>query len=137
MLAYPYPIGYDVINYYIPGLTNFDFHWHTTAHEFPFYVYLLHLLASTIGSSPYITVLISATVIFGMLSVSIFVMGIRMLNISIAESTFLSVFVIVQMAVLRTSWDLHKDVFSISLMLFAFSLIAVHRVSIDENKLRN
>ena len=135
VLAYPYPIGYDVINYYIPVLTNFDLHWQTTSHEFPLYVYLLHLLANAVGSSPYIAVLTSATVMFGILSVSIFVIGIRMFKTTIAESTFLSVFVIVQMAVLRTSWDLHKDVFSISLMLFAFSLIAVHRVSINENKL--
>ena len=135
MLAYPYPIGYDVINYYIPVLSNFDIHWHTTSHEFPLYVYLLHLIGSAVGSSPYITVLVSAIFMFGMLSVSIFVIGIRILNISVTESVFLSVFVMVQMAVLRTTWDLHKDVFSISLMFFVFSLIAVNKSNSSSNQL--
>ena len=135
MLAYPYPIGYDVINYYIPVLSNFDIHWHTTSHEFPLYVYLLHLIGSAVGSSPYIMVLVSAIFMFGMLSVSIFVIGIRILNISVTESVFLSVFVMVQMAVLRTTWDLHKDVFSISLMFFVFSLIAVNKSNSSSNQL--
>lgn len=135
MIAYPYPIGYDVINYYIPVLTNFDLHWHTISHEFPMYILLLHLFGSAAALPPYITVLTSAAVMFGTLSVSILVIGLRILNINVAESLFLSVFVMVQMAVLRTSWDLHKDVFSISLMFFAFSLIAVNKASINSNAL--
>ena len=27
LFAYPSPIGYDVINYYIPVTTNFTIHW--------------------------------------------------------------------------------------------------------------
>jgi hypothetical protein len=135
MIAYPYPIGYDVINYYIPVLTNFDIHWHSTSHEFPMYVYLLHLIGSAVASSPYITVLASAIFMFGMLSVSIFAIGIRILNISVTESVFLSIFVILQMSVLRTTWDLHRDVFSISLMFFVFSLIAVNKSSNSLNQL--
>src|SRR5262245_56076699 len=100
MIAYPYPIGYDVINYYIPVLTNFDSHWHATSHEFPFYVYLLHLLAIATGFSPHITVLGSAAFMFGILSVSIFVIGVRVLKTSAAESVFLSVFVMIQPVIL-------------------------------------
>jgi hypothetical protein len=135
MIAYPYPIGYDVINYYIPVLSNFDIHWHSTSHEFPMYVYMLHLIGSAVASSPYVTVLASAIFMFGILSISIFMIGIRILNISVTESVFLSVFVMVQMSVLRTTWDLHKDVFSISLMFFVFSLIAVNKSSSSSNQL--
>jgi hypothetical protein len=134
MIAYPYPIGYDVINYYIPVLTNFDSHWHTTSHEFPLYVYLLHLLYVAIGFSPHFTVLVSAAFMFGIFCVSIFVVGIRILKVRVAESIFLSVFVMVQLAILRTTWDLHKDIFSISLMLIAFSLIAANKQSVYSNK---
>lgn len=136
MIAYPYPIGYDVINYYIPVLTNFDNHWHTTSHEFPLYVYFLHLLAIATGFSPHITVLVSAAFMFGIFSVSIFVIGIKVLKVSAIESVFLSVFVMVQLAILRTTWDLHKDVFSISLMLFALSLITASKESIYSSKLK-
>ena len=136
MIAYPYPIGYDVINYYMPVLTNFDSHWHTTSHEFPLYVYLLHVLAIVTGFSPHITVLVSAAFMFGIFSVSIFVIGVRVLKISAAESVFLSVFVMIQPVILRTTWDLHKDVFSISLMFFAFSLITSSKESVYSNKLK-
>ncbi len=136
MIAYPYPIGYDVINYYIPVLTNFDSHWYTTSHEFPLYVYLLHLLAIATGFSPHITVLGSAAFMFGIFSVSIFVIRVRVLKISAAESVFLSVFVMIQPVILRTTWDLHKDVFSISIMFFAFSLITSSKESVYSNKLK-
>lgn len=134
MSAYPYPIGYDVINYYIPVLNNFNIHWHTTFHEFPLYVYLLHLLSIATGFSPHITVLVSAAFMFGIFSVSIFVIGIRILKVRVSESIFLSVFVMVQLAILRTTWDLHKDIFSISLMLIAFSLISTNRKGDYSNK---
>jgi hypothetical protein len=42
--AYPYPVGYDVINYYIPVLTNFSAHWDTIQSQFPLYVILLHFV---------------------------------------------------------------------------------------------
>src|SRR5215213_6726919 len=51
LIAYPYPIGYDVINYYIPVITNFDKYWPTISGQFPFYVSLLHVLKNNIGSS--------------------------------------------------------------------------------------
>ncbi|MGI0045368.1 MAG: hypothetical protein ACRD47_16830, partial [Nitrososphaeraceae archaeon] len=41
LIAYPYPIGYDVINYYIPMLHNFENEWHTILRDYPFYAYLL------------------------------------------------------------------------------------------------
>jgi hypothetical protein len=42
LFAYPYPIGYDVINYYIPVTTNFADHWTQISSEFPLYVSFLH-----------------------------------------------------------------------------------------------
>jgi hypothetical protein len=44
LLAYPYPIGYDVINYYIPVVTNFNMHWPLVAEQFPLYVLFLHFV---------------------------------------------------------------------------------------------
>jgi hypothetical protein len=29
VLAFPYPIGYDVINYYLPVIKNFEEYWPT------------------------------------------------------------------------------------------------------------
>ena len=34
--ALPFPIGYDVINYYLPVLVNFDNHWASASNQFPY-----------------------------------------------------------------------------------------------------
>jgi hypothetical protein len=127
LAGYPYPIGYDVINYYIPVLTHFDMHWDTVSKEFPLYVSLLHIIAIATGASPYVMVLVSATVMYGIFAVSIFFVGTRMLKINTIQSVFVAVFVIIQMAVLRTSWDLHRDIFSLSFMLITLLLISADK----------
>jgi len=38
ILAYPYPIGYDVINYYLPILKNFDDYSAAISNQFPLYI---------------------------------------------------------------------------------------------------
>jgi len=125
LIAYPYPIGYDVINYYIPVITNFDKYWPTISGQFPFYVSLLHVINNNIGSSisPHFVVTAFAIVTYGIFGVSIFFIGRKVLKINITHSTYLAFFVIFQLAVLRTTWDLHRDLFSLSTMLLLFSII--------------
>lgn len=123
LVAYPYPIGYDVVNYYIPTTANFDQHWSKISNQFPLYAYLLHLLNITTGLSAYYSVIILASIMSGIFAISIFFLSRKLLNLSIEYSLFLSAFVIFQVSVLRTMWDLHRDLFTISLMFIIFSLI--------------
>ena len=125
LIAYPYPIGYDVINYYIPVVTNFDKYWPTISGQFPFYVSLLHVISNNIGSSisPHFVVTAFAIITYGIFAVSIFFIGRKVLKINISYSMYLAFFVIFQLTVLRTAWDLHRDLFSLSTMLLLFSLI--------------
>src|ERR1044072_3020643 len=85
ILAFPYPIGYDVINYYLPVIKDFEHYWPTISNQFPFYV---------------------------LFSLAIFSIGRNLLRLDNLQSIFLSIFVIFQFGVLRTSWDLHKDMFA-------------------------
>ena len=119
LIAYPYPIGYDVINYYIPVVTNFDKYWPTISGQFPFYVSLLHVISNNIGSSisPHFVVTAFAIITYGIFGVSIFFIGRKVLKINISYSMYLAFFVIFQLTVLRTTWDLHRDLFSLSTML--------------------
>jgi hypothetical protein len=64
------------------------------------YEFLLHLLNLSSGLSPYHTVIAFAVGIFGIFAVSLYFAGQKILKLSGLESMFLSVFVIVQMAVL-------------------------------------
>jgi hypothetical protein len=120
--AYPYPIGYDVVNYYIPVVANFEEHWPSVVGQFPLYVSFLHLV-SLAGPSAHSAVVGVAVAVFGIFGVSIFYAARFLLKLEVPWSTFLAVFVIFQMAVLRTAWDLHRDVFALAAMMFALSLI--------------
>jgi hypothetical protein len=123
LFAYPYPIGYDVINYYIPVTTNFADHWAPISSEFPLYVSFLHLTQIATGLTPHTTVVIFATVTFGFFAVSVFLIAGKLLKVDSRYAFFATAFVIFQMAVLRTTWDLHRDVFALTMMLFVFVLI--------------
>jgi len=123
LFAYPYPIGYDVVNYYIPITTNYANHWPQISSEFPFYVSILHAVHVSTGLNAYTVVVGFAIGIFGFFTVSIFLIARKMLKVDIKFALFITTFVIFQVAVLRTTWDLHRDVLAISIMLCVFILI--------------
>jgi hypothetical protein len=123
LMAYPHPIGYDVVNYYLPVIANFDSYWNVVSGQFPLYVILLHGLNSTELLSPYWTVLVGATATFGFFSAVIFMAGRSLMKLSIGWSIFLAIFVMFQLAVLRASWDEHRDVFALSTTILVFVLI--------------
>ena len=112
-----------MVNYYIPVVANIDVHWQTISIQFPLYVLLLHSLAHiATGLSAQLTVVVAAFATFGAFGVSIFVVS-KSLHLSINQRIFVTIFTIFQMAVLRTAWDLHKDIFALTTMMFMFSFI--------------
>ncbi len=126
ILAYPYPIGYDVINYYLPILKNFDDHWLEISNQFPFYISLLHTISWLLHVDPRIVITSSIVLIFGLFSVVVFSISRNLLHLNNLQSLFVSIFVIFQVSVLRTSWDLHKDMFALTITFFC--LLCVSRV---------
>jgi hypothetical protein len=123
LVAYPYPIGYDVINYYIPTVTNFEDKWDIVSKQFPLYVTFLYLVSITTGLPAHpvvVAVIIGMTGIFG---ISLFYLGRTLLKLGISHSAYIAIFAIVQLAVLRTTWDFHRDIFALTMMMFVFSLL--------------
>lgn len=123
LLAYPYPIGYDVVNYYIPVVANFGAHWPMVSGQFPLYVLFLHFIGTAIGLPAHSVVTGVAVAMFGMFSIALFCLSRLLLKFHIGPSIFLTLFVLFQMAVLRTAWDLHRDIFALTGMLFVFCLL--------------
>ncbi len=123
ILAFPYPIGYDVINYYLPILTNFDDHWTSVSNQFPLYILLLHAITSIFHIDPRIVITASAVLIFGSFSLVIHSIARNIFHLSNYQSIFLSLFVIFQVSVLRTSWDLHKDMLALTITLYCLSYL--------------
>jgi hypothetical protein len=124
LMAYPYPIGYDVINYYIPTITNFEDKWDTVSKQFPLYVTFLYLLSITTGLPAYSVVVAVIILMTGIFGISLFYLGRNLLKLAISHSTFIAIFAIVQLAVLRTTWDFHRDIFALTTMMFVFSLLS-------------
>jgi hypothetical protein len=123
MVAHPYPVGYDVINYYIPVITNFQEYWPIVSEQYPLYVLILHFFQAATDLQPQILVSISGLILYGFFSVSLFIMSRRLFGLGEFYSLYLTLFVIFQLPVLRTAWDLHKDILSLTLFIIAISLI--------------
>lgn len=124
LIAYPYPIGYDVINYYIPTISNFEDKWDTASKQFPLYVTFLYLISITTGLPAYSVVVTVIIVMTGIFGISLFYFGRSLLKLGISHSAFIAIFTIVQLAVLRTTWDFHRDIFALTIMMFVFSLLS-------------
>jgi hypothetical protein len=123
MVAHPYPVGYDVINYYIPVITNFQEYWPIVSEQYPLYVLILHFFQAATDLEPQILVSMSGLILYGFFSVSLFIMSRRIFGLGEFYSLYLTLFVIFQLPVLRTAWDLHKDILSLTLFMIAISLI--------------
>ena len=123
MVAYPYPVGYDVINYYIPVITNFQEYWPIVSEQYPLYVLILHFFQAATELQPQILVSMSGLILYGFFSVSLFIMSRRLFGLGEFYSLYLTLFVIFQLPVLRTAWDLHKDILSLTLFMIAISII--------------
>lgn len=123
MVAYPYPVGYDVINYYIPVITNFQEYWPIVSEQYPLYVLILHFFQAATDLQPQILVSMSGLILYGFFSVSLFIMSRRLFGLGEFYSLYLTLFVIFQLPVLRTAWDLHKDILSLTLFMIAISII--------------
>ena len=123
MVAHPYPVGYDVINYYIPVITNFQEYWPIVSEQYPLYVLILHFIQAATDLQPQILVSMSGLILYGFFSVSLFIMSRRLFGLGEFYSLYLTLFVIFQLPVLRTAWDLHKDILSLTLFMIAISII--------------
>lgn len=124
LMAYPYPIGYDVVNYYIPVVADFEHGWNTITNQFPLYVIFLYFVSIVTGLPAHLVVAGVAILMAGIFGMSLFWIGRTLLKLGITHGSFLAIFAIFQVAILRTMWDLHKDIFSLTTMMFAFCLLA-------------
>ncbi len=105
LAAYPHPIGYDVVNYYIPKVVNFQEQWDTISRQFPFYLTFLYSLSASVELSPQAVVTSVAVAMAGIFGVSLFYIGRTLLSLQIIQSLFLATFTVLRMVVLRTFWD--------------------------------
>lgn len=122
-LNYPYPIGYDSVNYYLPFLYNlYDgrIDWTTS---YPIYLLIVTFTSKVLLIDLYTSFNSINIILYGVLGISIFFLFTHIIRISFLPSILYSIFVLLQLSVLRISWDLYRDLLSISLLNFCLILI--------------
>jgi len=124
LIAYPYPIGYDIINYYIPLADNLNAGF--PYDSFQFYQYLLYLFKLFIPLNPQDLVLCLSSITYGLFSISIYLL---LKGLNLKPALYMTVFILFQISGLRTTWDLQKDILALSLMFLILYLILEDRKS--------
>jgi len=124
-----FPIGYDTFNAYVPDLTKSDgnlIRWFFSSDLLYLILWpikqLFHLDANTL-------IKFTGPVLYGLLTSSFYLLCRKFLNWKILPSLLAGLFLMVQLATLRMSWDLFRNMLSL-IFLFAatYCLYANHKV---------
>jgi hypothetical protein len=134
ILNFPYPVGYDTVNYYLPNLYHFESNWIVLLLSFPVYIIIVYFFSYIFSTDMYYSFLASNVILYGFFSISIFSLSKIILNQSLNRSLIFTVFVIFQLGTLRISWDLYRNLFS--LILFNLFLILIYYFK-QKNTLNN
>ena len=124
VINFPYPVGYDSINYYLPNLYHFENNWITLITSFPVYITVVYLFSSLFYVDIYYSFLISNVFLYGFFSMTIYLLSKKIMNQSSNRSLIFTIFVIFQLGTLRISWDLFRNLFS--LILFNLFLLLIY-----------
>jgi len=124
ILNFPYPVGYDTVNYYLPYLYHFENNWTILLTSFPVYITIVYIISYIFSIDIYYSFLSSNVILYGFFSISVFLLSKIILNQSFNRSLIFTVFVIFQLGTLRISWDLFRNLFS--LVLFNLFLLLVY-----------
>lgn len=124
-ISFPYPIGYDTVNYYLPNLYHFESNWLKLVTEFPIYIATVYIFSFIFSFDVYYSFLASNVILYGVFSMTIYLLSNKVLNQSLKMSLAFTVFAIFQFGTLRISWDLFRDLFSL-ILLNLFLLLVNH-----------
>ncbi|MDQ4073321.1 MAG: hypothetical protein M3162_03345 [Thermoproteota archaeon] len=134
VLNFPYPVGYDSVNYYLPVLYTLSDNGSTFTISFPVYISLVYFLSEVFQSDIYYSFILTNIFLYGFFATSIFLLSKNILNQSFNRSLLYSVFVVFQLSVLRISWDLYRDL--LSLVLFHIFLLIIGYIKGHQNMKR-
>src|SRR5919112_4983773 len=132
VVSFPYPVGYDTINYYLPALYHFDADWGRLATEFPIYIAVVYLFSLVSSIDVYYSFLASTVLLYGFFSTTVYLLSNIILKQTSNMSLVFAVFVIFQLGTLRVSWDLFRDLFS--LILFNLFLLMINNIKEKNGK---
>jgi hypothetical protein len=122
IIAYPYPIGYDNINYYIPLANEVEFD--SVKDQINIFPYLIYILKVITSLGPHNLMIVLSSTIYGLFSLSIYLL---LEGLAIKPAWLMTIFILFQLSTLRTTWDLQKDILAFSFTFLIFYLILKDR----------
>lgn len=130
---FPFPVGYDSINYYLPALYDLNHNPVIGGTLFPVYIFLVYIFYLISFSDLYLAFNVVNILLYGSLSVTTFLLIKTVLRQSVDKSILFTIFVIFQLSTLRMAWDLHRDI--LALIFLNLCLVTInHLKSLDNNK---
>jgi len=130
---FPFPVGYDSINYYLPALYDLNHNPVIGGTLFPVYIFLVYIFYLISFSDLYLAFNVVNVFLYGSLSVTTFLLIKTVLRQSVDKSILFTIFVILQLSTLRMAWDLHRDI--LALIFLNLCLVTInHLKSLDNNK---
>jgi hypothetical protein len=110
---FPYPVGYDSINFYLPALYDLNSNLVIGGTLFPVYIFLVYFFHLIFIFDLYFAFNVVNIILYGCLSVTTFLLINDVFRQSVYKSILFAFFVIFQLSVLRMAWDLHRDILAL------------------------
>jgi len=124
VLAFPYPIGFDTIYYAVVMKDGVVWpHWGSFFTSSWLFHGISVPLYRVFGGDPFILLKILAPVLFGLNVVGIFWFARKMLGWSVSMGLLAGLFFAFQLASLRISWDLPRNMLGLGILLFTLPFI--------------
>jgi len=123
VLSHPYVIGFDTV-YYAWRIESgvVWYHWSQVFSTWLLYGILISVY-NVVQGDPFLLLKLMAPLLFGLNACGIYYFATKGLNWTIKMGLFASLFFCFQMAALRISWDLYRNVLGLGLLLFALPWI--------------
>jgi hypothetical protein len=122
ILSYPYPIGFDTV-YYAARIES-GVVWISSASVFSMWLYegILVSVERIVQIDPFLLLKLVAPLLFGLNVCGIYFFSRKALNWKIKTAFIAAFFFAFQLASLRLSWDLHRNLLGSAILLFALPL---------------
>jgi hypothetical protein len=122
ILSYPYPVGFDTV-YYAARIKS-GVVWNSSTSVFSMWLYegILISIDRIVQMDPFLLLKLVAPLLFGLNACGIYFFSRKALNWRIKTALIAASFFAFQLASLRLSWDLHRNLLGSAILLFALPL---------------
>jgi hypothetical protein len=123
ILSYPYPIGFDTIHY--AAMIKRGIVWQGWTSVFSMWLLdaVLISIFEVTHVDPFVLLKLTAPILYALNACGVYYFARRALGWSVGKALVASLFFAFQLASLRLSWDLYRNVLGLAILLFSLPLV--------------